>query len=332
MPDKHNPKRGSRGFSPRVRARRETPRVSTWPKDGDKPKLQGFAGYKAGMTHAFMVDYRRSSTTAGQEVRIPVTVVETPPIKVAAVRFYEDTSYGLKTVGEIWSKKLDPDLARRFPVSKKKSPSKAWDDMREMDIADVHVIAHTLPKQITGVPKKAPDVMEIRVGGGTMDEKIEYAKSLLGKEFRFTDFSSPGSMVDIIAVTTGKGFQGPVQRWGVKLLSHKNSKHRRMYGTAGPWHPHFTMPTVPQAGQMGYHQRTEFNKRVLKFGEDGADITPAGGFLGYGLVRSDYILIHGSVPGPSKRLVRLRDPMRAQMYEAAEVDIKYLSKESKQGV
>ena len=53
------------------------------------------------------------------------------------------------------------------------------------------------------------------------------------------------------------------KRWGVKLLSHKNSKHRRLYGTLGPKRPGYTRPTVPQAGQVGYHQRTEFNKRVL---------------------------------------------------------------------
>jgi len=28
-------------------------------------------------------------------------------------------------------------------------------------------------------------------------------------------------MIDTIAVTKGKGFQGHVKRWGVKLLSHK---------------------------------------------------------------------------------------------------------------
>ncbi len=33
-----------------------------------------------------------------------------------------------------------------------------------------------------------------------------------------------GDMIDTIAVTKGKGFQGHVKRWGVKLLSHKNSE------------------------------------------------------------------------------------------------------------
>ncbi len=332
MAKKHHPKRGSRGYSPRVRARREVPRVSSWPEGGDTPKIQGFAGYKAGMTHAFVVDYRKTSNTAGQEVMVPVTVVETPPMKVAGVRVYEETAYGLKSAGEVWAKKLDPELSRRFPIPKHVSEKEMWKRVEGVDVADVRLIMHTLPKLVSGVPKKAPDVMEIRVGGGTIQDRLEYARNVLGKELNFTDFTSPGHMVDVIAVTKGKGFQGHVKRWGVKLLHHKNSKHRRMIGTAGPWRPHFTMPTVPQAGQMGYHQRTEYNKRVLKYGEKGEEVTPRGGFLHYGVIRNPYVVLHGSVPGPAKRLIRFRDPVRAHQYSPVEPEIVYISTTSKQGV
>ena len=58
MPDTHHPKRGSKGYSPRKRAKSEIPRFKSWPKREGEPKIQGFAGYKAGMTHAFVVDYR----------------------------------------------------------------------------------------------------------------------------------------------------------------------------------------------------------------------------------------------------------------------------------
>src|SRR4030043_1402052 len=109
MPDIHHPKRGSRGYSPRKRARAETPHIKSWPEGNGKPKIQGFLGYKAGMTHALIVDYRPTSTTAGKEVRMPVSVVETPPIKIAAIRAYKKTINGLKTTGEIWASKLDPE-------------------------------------------------------------------------------------------------------------------------------------------------------------------------------------------------------------------------------
>ncbi|HDO19710.1 MAG TPA: 50S ribosomal protein L3, partial [Thermoplasmatales archaeon] len=103
MPRYHRPRRGSLAYSPRKRARSEVPHIKSWPEGGDKPKLQGFAGYKAGMTHVLVVDYRPTSTTSGREVMVPVSVVEVPPMKIAAVRAYKETPYGLQTLTEIWT-------------------------------------------------------------------------------------------------------------------------------------------------------------------------------------------------------------------------------------
>jgi len=38
---------------------------------------------------------------------------------------------------------------------------------------------------------------------------------------------------------------------------------------------------------------------------DEVKVTPNGGFLNYGDVKGNYILVAGSLPGPKKRLVRL---------------------------
>jgi len=329
MGNTHHPKRGSHGFSPRKRAESETPHIKSWAQGGGKPKIQGFFGYKAGMTHAFMIDYRPTSTTSGREVREPVTVVETPPIKVAAVRAYQRASYGMYTVGEIWADKLDPELSKRIPLAKKEG-KKNWDFTK--DAEEIRILAYTQPKLVTGVPKKIPEISELRIGGGTIEEQIKYAKEILGKELKINDVIREGDMLDIIAITRGKGWQGAVKRWGVKLLTHKNSKHRRMIGTAGSWHPNWVQATVPQAGQMGYHQRTEYNKRVLKIGENGEEITPSGGFQHYGVIRNSYILIHGSIPGPAKRLIGMRDAIRYQRgVKVEKPEISYISTTSKQG-
>ncbi|MEM0492391.1 MAG: 50S ribosomal protein L3, partial [Candidatus Thermoplasmatota archaeon] len=158
-------------------------------------------------------------------------------------------------------------------------------------------------------------------------------KSILGRELTVRDVVKEGDMLDILAVTKGKGFQGHVQRWGVKLLAHKNSKHRRMIGTAGSWHPNWIQATVPQAGQMGYHQRTEYNKRVLKIGDKGEEITPAGGFPHYGIIRNAYVILHGSIPGPVKRLISMRDAVRYKRgVKVEKPEITYISTMSKQGV
>jgi len=39
-------------------------------------------------------------------------------------------------------------------------------------------------------------------------------------------------------------------------------------------------------------------------------INPKGGFEHYGLVKNDYIIVKGSIPGVPKRLVKMRFPIR----------------------
>ena len=294
-------------FSPRKRARSETPHISSWAAvEGDDPKILGFAGYKVGMSHIMAVDYRKKSTTAGQEIRMPVTIVEIPPMKVIGARGYIQDTYGLRTLTEAWEKKIDKDLERTLPIPKGHNAKAAWKKMSDSDLEEVRLLVHTQPRMVTGIPKKRPEIMEMAVGGGSVDAQIEFAKEMMGKEFTMSDFTQDGEMLDAIAVTTGYGFQGHVKRWGVKLLTHKNSKHRRMIGNLGPFSPGYVVSTVPQAGQTGYHQRTEYNKRLLKIGDNPDEINPKGGFLNYGLIRGNYALVHGSLPGPSKRLIRFR--------------------------
>jgi large subunit ribosomal protein L3 len=330
MPEKRHPRRGSMGYSPRKRARSQTAHIKSWPEGNNKPKIQGFMGYKAGMTHAFVVDYRPTSTTSGREVVMPVSVVETPPIKVAAVRAYKKTYQGLQTVGEIWADKIDPEMLKIISLSKKEKSIK-WDILNDVD--EIRVIVYTQPKLVTGIPKKIPEIREFRINGGSIEDQKKYVKGILGKEIKINEAVSEGDMMDTIAITKGKGFQGHVQRWGVKLLTHKNSKHRRMIGTQGPWHPNWVQSMVPNAGQMGYHQRTEHNKRVLKIGENGEEITPAGGFPNYGIIKNSYILLHGSIPGPTKRVISLRDAIRYQRgVKVEKPEISYISTTSKQGV
>jgi len=305
------------------------PTIRSWPSDNgtNKPYLQGFAGYKAGMTHVLVVDYRPTSTTSGQQVFVPVTVLETPPMKVFALRLYKKTPYGMKSLTEIWA---DGDAIKELqdvvPIPKKRKEK----EIKEYD--DVRVLAMTEPWKITGIPQKKPHIMEIRVGGGDLEARFNYANELLGKEVSVKDVFKEGDMMDAIAVTKGKGFQGAVKRWGVKLLHHKNRKHRRMIGTLGPWLS-WVRPTVPQAGQMGFHKRTEYNKRILKIGEDGSEITPQGGFPHYGIVRNEYVIVHGSLPGSVKRIIRMRHAIRyIKGIKVEKPEITYISTTSKQGV
>jgi large subunit ribosomal protein L3 len=187
---------------------------------------------------------------------------------------------------------------------------------------------------VTGVASKTPQIFEVRVGGEEFAARRGYALEQLGKELELPQMATEGTFLDAIAVTKGKGFQGHIKRWGVKLQPRKNSKHRRMIGTLGPHNPSFVTYRIPQAGQMGYHRRTAYNLRVLKIVADPRKepVTPAGGFPHYGEVRSAVLVLHGSLPGPAKRLVRFRLPMRSQRVSVEKVDMRYLSTHSKQGV
>lgn len=336
MATPHHSRHGSMAYYPRKRARDIVAHIKSWPEIDKGPKIQGFAGYKVGMTHVLMVDWRKKSETAGQEIMVPVTVVEVPPMGVLGVRFYRKTTYGFQVAGEVWTNNIDRELSRSINVPKN-SPEEKLKNLDRSSIDEVRLIVYTKPFLVTGVPSKTPEIMEIRVGGGTVDQRIDFAVQKLGKEINFSDFSEPGKLVDVIAVTKGKGFQGHVKRFGIKLLPRKNRKHRRMIGTLGPWHPNWVMYTVPMAGQMGSQQRTEYNKRILKFVQKKGDsleedINPEGGFLHYGLVRNSYVLIHGSIPGSTKRLIRFRDPIRPTEEEVKDIKIVYVSRSSKQGV
>ena len=92
------------------------------------------------------------------------------------------------------------------------------------------------------------------------------------------------------------------------------------------------MYSVPRAGQMGFHQRTEYNKLIMKVGNNGSEITPKGGFLRYGVINADYVAVKGSVPGTRNRLILLRHASRIVPEEEVEAPkIEYLSVMSTQG-
>ncbi len=317
----HHPRRGSLGYSPRKRARSPTARIRAWVAE-ERARIQGFAGYKAGATHVVIAD---------EEERVEaVTVIDAPPMRVCGIRVYGTGTNGLRVLSEVWADGLQKDLERVFPLPKK--PKGKIEDLEKAmgGANEIRLITHTQPR-LTGLPKKKPEIMEYLVGG-PVAAAFEYAKGMLGKELRVSQVFEEGEYVDVASITKGKGFQGVRKRWGTKLLHHKTRKGRRTAGTLGPWRPAAMMWTVPQSGQMGYHQRTEFNKRILKMGENGGDVTPKGGFVGYGVISGDYVLVAGSLPGPRNRLVRMRPAIRLHRVKKEEKpSLVYVSTESKQG-
>jgi len=306
-------------FWPRCRARRAYARIKAWPKIAEV-KLLGFAGYKAGMTHVMLEDNDPVSLTKGEIISSPVTILECPPLKPFSIRFYQKTNNGSKVVSEIFAKNVDKHLKRKVKVSKKENKApEAFDDLR--------LVVHTQPHLI-GL-KKTPEVFELGIGGKDSKERLAYAQGLLTKDIKLSDVFKEGQFIDTHSITKAKGFQGTVKRFGVRIRQHKAEKTKRGIGTLGAWTPKKTDWRVAQAGKMGYHQRTEYNKLSLKISNDPKEVNPKGGFLNYGIIKEDYIILKGSVAGTRKRLITLTEPSRAQR-KAPPYVISSISTSSKQ--
>lgn len=333
---KSAPNRGSLGFRPHSRARRISGRwrafSGSWLDKLKEPTLSGFPSYKVGMTHVVKIEEKKRNRQFKQEVIIPVTILEIPKTILHGVRVYKQGYSSREVLSEIWHSNFDKDVSRKISVPSenyKEFVDKKISNIKEqMDkIIEVRVLVHTLPRE-AGTGQIKPDILELKVAGKNLSKNLEWAFENLGKELKVSEIFNEGEYVDVSSVTKGKGFQGPVKRHGIKILPRKTRKGRRVVGAIGAWHPARVSWTTPRAGGMGFNNRTEYNKKILKISENYREINPASGFKRYGLVKGSYILIEGSVPGSSKRLVRLRKTVRKSPEDFPETDqvrISYVS-------
>lgn len=311
---KKGPRSGSRSYWHRGRASGMVPRIRAWATTGKG--LAGFAGYKAGMTSVLMVD-DSTSPFANQEVVTPATVIEVPPLFIYGIVAYGNTAYGLKAIGEAVSANAPKELSRTITVAKKpKGTLEAL--LQKQGIVALRVLAATQP--VKAGFKKTPETMEIALAGN-LQEQMEAAKNIFGKEVKASDVFKAGEFVDAIAVTTGQGWQGVVTRMGVSLNPRKATGMRRHGGSIGGERQAKIMYTIPRAGQHGFHRRTDGNKRVLMVAD--AKALPKE-FHSYGKIKSDFVMVKGSVPGPSKRLVRLRKTFSRRAGAVKEPQVKLI--------
>ncbi len=261
-----------------------------------------------------------------------VTVIETPPVILMGMRTYRSTPYGYKILADVWAESPSKFLKRRKRFPNEIDPEEKLNHMEEtlVDATEIRAIVHTQP-DLTGIGTKIPEILEIKIGSNSIEEAFNWAKERIGQELQIEDFTRPGEFLDVVGITKGKGFQGVVKRHGVTKVQHKTKDGPRKVGSIGPWTPARVRWLIARYGQMGYGRRTEYNKRVMQIGVNGEEITPSGGFVKYGNVKNRYIIVKGSVPGPKKRLVVLRDGVRNADKIVAEPKISYLSTTSNQG-
>jgi len=320
MPSVRRPIRGSRGFYPKKRARRIYSKIKSYPKSSEAKPLT-FSGYKAGMTHVMIMDSNPNARVKGQQIFKPVTIIDCPPLSIFGFAAYEHSLDGLKSITTVYAEKLSENLKRAMKVPKKSDNAKKLDGRQ---VARIRLLCHTNPGF-----KKAPEVFEVGLGGDPA-KQLEYARLMLGKELKISEVFKPSDYVDVIGVSKGKGFQGPVKRFGVRVLGRKFQQMHRKIGAHGQTEPGKVRSTIPQAGQLGFQTRTELNRRILKI-SPAKDVTPVNGFLRYGKLSGDALMLEGSVVGPTKRMIRIRASIRPPKTKYA-ADVRYVSVSSKQGV
>jgi len=249
------------------------------------------------------------------------------------------TPRGLRALSTVWAQHLDEDVKRRFyknwSIAKKKAFTKYADRYKEgaskpiqKDVSRitkycsvVRVIVATQIRKL-GFRQHKAHVMEVQLNGGSIADKVKFAQEKLEQEIKIAEVFEESECLDVIGVTRGMGTQGVVKRFGVKRLQRKSHRGCRKVACIGAWHPSAVKWTVARRGQMGYHSRTELNKKVYRVGAGAVggvtnnattaadavekNITPLGGFPHYGVVNEDFVLIKGGIAGTRKRPVVLR--------------------------
>jgi len=306
------PRRGSLAYFPRGRAKSMEARIRTWPEVSlEKPKLLAHAGFKAGCVQIVSIDDRDKTPNFGKQLVSLGTVIVTPPVHVLGIRGYSKDHTGHHAEFDVYSEDIPKEFSKFISLkSRKDSLEKAEKILGK--IKEVFVIVAVSPVSI-GLDQKKPYIFEVLVNGGDTKQQFDFAKDLLGKEVKIDQVFETGARVDAAAITKGKGWEGVITRWGVKRKQHKSRKTVREVGSLGPISPQNVMYTVPRAGQRGFHQRIETNKRIMIMGNtenNNYKINPDGGYKHFGLVKGDYVILKGSVPGTYRRLIKLRSQIR----------------------
>ncbi|WVO14867.1 hypothetical protein L204_102506 [Cryptococcus depauperatus] len=356
------PRHGSLAFLPRKRAARHRGRCKAFPKDDPKKPvhLTAVMGYKAGMTHIVRDLDRPGSKMHKREVVEAVTVIETPPMVVVGVVGYVETPRGLRSLTTVWAEHLSDEVKRRFYKNWYRSKKKAFTRYaakhtensgasitRELErikkyCTVVRVLVHTQISK-TGLQQKKAHLMEIQVNGGSVADKVDFAKSHFEKTVDVTvmvsrvsppdgvppdsperpTVVSEKSLVSVHGILPRSCSLSPVLVNEATTLVHPSTTSRsRVDGMM------LTLGRIYRIanGSSESSGSTEFDLTKKS-------ITPMGGFVRYGIVKNDFIMVKGTCVGPVKRIVTLRKALRTHTSRAhtEKVSLKFIDTSSNFG-
>ena len=199
---------------------------------------------------------------------IPVTVLQAGPCSVTQVKTVENDGYSAVQVGFV-------DMKDKI-VNKDKTGKKEV----------IH--RHGATKAEKGHFEKAGVSSKRYVREFRFENAEEYT---LGQEIK-ADIFEQGDKIDATAISKGKGFQGAIKRHGQSRgpMAHGSKFHRHQGSNGACSSPSRVFKGKGMPGHMGSVKVTVQNLEVVRVDAD-----------------KNLLLVKGSVPGPKKALVTIKE-------------------------
>ena len=126
--------------------------------------------------------------------------------------------------------------------------------------------------------------------------KFDNANDYSVKDEIKADIFAAGDKVDATAISKGKGFQGAIKRHGQHRgpMAHGSKFHRHAGSNGSATTPGRVFKGKKMPGQMGHVKVTVQNLEVVRVDAE-----------------AGLVLVKGSVPGPKKALVTLRESVKS---------------------
>lgn len=205
-------------------------------------------------------------------VLTPVTVLQAGPCVVTQVKTVENDGYEAIQVGygEKKEKVTTKDVSGKKVIRNPHGAGKA-------EVGHFKK-ANTTPKQF---------VREFRV-----ENASEY---VAGESVIKADIFAEGDKIDVTAKSKGKGFAGGIKRHGLHTgpKTHGSKYHRHAGSNGCATDPGKVFKGKKMAGHMGAERVTVQNLEIVKIDAE-----------------NDVILVKGSVPGPKKSLVMIKETVK----------------------
>lgn len=204
-------------------------------------------------------------------VLVPVTVLQAGPCVVTQVKTEENDGYN--------SVQVAYGQVRAKLVNKAKAG---------------HLDKAGIEKKT--IEKSNGQKREVYTAGRFLKEfRFENAADYSVKDEIKADIFAEGDKVDATAISKGKGFQGAIKRHGQSRgpMAHGSKFHRHQGSNGSSSDPSHVFKGKGMPGHMGAKQITTQNLEVVKVD-----------------VENGLILVKGSVPGPKKALVTLKETVK----------------------